>query len=685
MGRKGHVKGQFAPLILLATLSTSYADLELYDLSLEDLLELKITSASKFSNTVRDIPASVTVITRDDISLMGYSSLEELLINIPGFYHVDTYEDFQIGVRGTVGGSLAFLVNGILQHPTRIKTLSTPDRSRTNIPIDSIDRIEVVRGPSSVIYGNNAFFGSINIVTNNHEVQGSKVSASIGDNGYKKAFARLAQTSVSGYSVLNLGGVESNGIGGNLAEVMSEAQLNHPLMQPGMYQQLDGTLQSKAFNADLTGAADNIEYGFRYSERDYGFYALFPGFGDGNQLELKTWNAHLGHAFPLNDSIETKLGATLSSESYFVAPDFIIPSVRGYQYQSSNRMDIEGLLTGEKSNDFGWVLGANYSQLSDIKNDGDLSEIGFYNLAETDKVESSALFTNVTYEFSPFLHIEGGFRLTRIGDYSASFTSLNEGGDKISREQRVLSRTDDAVKLSGIWAFASQDFLKFLYSTATQDNSSIELVEPEHIRSYELNYLHAGKKNTVSISLFDNDIQKVRRRILRYDAGGVNETVDNQSQWKTQGVEFILTFRPNSRLTTELSGVYQESDDAAVDGLSVGYSPNHQLKFKMGYGWSEWKASSSVVCTGEMYTTYRLDYQHLTPEVQYLGQPVDGYTLVNSNLRYQKNNSLWYLNLHAFNLLDSDIRYPANELANFEYGAFGPARQITLTLGMDFE
>ena len=159
------------------------------DYSLDELMGLEISSASKRPETIADIPASVTIITRDDLQRMGYPSLDEVLRNVPGLYLLNNYEDQLIGVRGGIGGGIQFLVNGVPRHPTRVKGLAVPDRSRLNIPVQSIDRIEVIRGPMSVIYGDNAFLGSINIITNQAAATPNLASVSYGNNGARPACA----------------------------------------------------------------------------------------------------------------------------------------------------------------------------------------------------------------------------------------------------------------------------------------------------------------------------------------------------------------------------------------------------------------------------------------------------------------------------------------------------------------
>ena len=171
---------------------------QLFDLPMEDLLAMEIRSAGKRDEAIRDIPASVTVLTREEIQRYGWVTFEQLLRNVPGFFILDTIDERLIGSRGTAGGGVQLLVNGVPQHQTRQKALTTPEIAQMNIPVESIDRVEVIRGPMSVIYGNNAFLGMINVVTNEIGRNGARFSASYGSRDSGRLFARLGTESDDG-------------------------------------------------------------------------------------------------------------------------------------------------------------------------------------------------------------------------------------------------------------------------------------------------------------------------------------------------------------------------------------------------------------------------------------------------------------------------------------------------------
>jgi len=166
---------------------------DLLELPFEDLLQVEIRSAGKRDERIRDIPASVTILTREDIERYGWITFEELLRNVPGFYVLDNIEDRFVGTRGAAGGGVQLLVNGIAQHPSLQKTLTGTEVARLDIPVEAIDRVEIIRGPMSVIYGNNAFQGVINVVTNAIDRSGPRVSASLGSEQSGRLFGRAGQ------------------------------------------------------------------------------------------------------------------------------------------------------------------------------------------------------------------------------------------------------------------------------------------------------------------------------------------------------------------------------------------------------------------------------------------------------------------------------------------------------------
>ena len=141
---------------------------DLTQLSLEQLLEVKVVGASKYEQNQREVAAAVSVITRSEIQAFGWRTIEEALASLPGIYVTYDRQYSYIGTRG-------FAVPG--DYNTRV--LVAVNGNRWNDPVydggpiggqlpldlDLVERIEFIPGPGGAVYGQNAMFGVINIVT----------------------------------------------------------------------------------------------------------------------------------------------------------------------------------------------------------------------------------------------------------------------------------------------------------------------------------------------------------------------------------------------------------------------------------------------------------------------------------------------------------------------------------------
>ncbi len=138
------------------------------EMTLEELLNVPITVATKNPSSVRATPGIVTLITRDEIVNMGARDLMDVLRMVPGFdFGVDTQGAVGIGARGNWGheGKILLLVDGLEFNEILYSTL----QFGRHFLVDTIQRIEIVRGPGSVIYGGYAELAVINVITRTGE------------------------------------------------------------------------------------------------------------------------------------------------------------------------------------------------------------------------------------------------------------------------------------------------------------------------------------------------------------------------------------------------------------------------------------------------------------------------------------------------------------------------------------
>ncbi len=165
---------------------------DLTQLSIEELMQVEVITASKKAQPVRDVPASVYVITAEDIRRMGATTIPEALRLVPGV-HVAMIDanKWAVAVRGFNGrysNKLQVLIDG--------RSIYTPFFSgvywdaQPLLFMQDVERIEVIRGPGASLWGANAVNGVINIITRSaKDTQGTLWVS--GGGGEEKAFGGI--------------------------------------------------------------------------------------------------------------------------------------------------------------------------------------------------------------------------------------------------------------------------------------------------------------------------------------------------------------------------------------------------------------------------------------------------------------------------------------------------------------
>ncbi len=144
-----------------------------FQLSLEEILNLKVTTTSKEEETIFETPAAVQVITANDILLLNFNSLEEVLEYATGISSINGEGNFftTTTIRGNTkvnyNTNTLLLIDGY-----SILNGYHGSFDFQAIPLNSIERIEIVKGSSSVLYGTNAINGVINVITKRSDKDG---------------------------------------------------------------------------------------------------------------------------------------------------------------------------------------------------------------------------------------------------------------------------------------------------------------------------------------------------------------------------------------------------------------------------------------------------------------------------------------------------------------------------------
>jgi len=151
--------------------STTYANQdELINLSVEDLLNIEVTSVAKKAKSLNDSPAAIFVITQDDIKRIGATSVPEALRLAPGLdvARIDSNK-WAISARGFNGrfaNKLLVLIDG---RSIYTRAFAGVYWENQDVMLEDVERIEVIRGPGATLWGANAVNGVINIITKHSE------------------------------------------------------------------------------------------------------------------------------------------------------------------------------------------------------------------------------------------------------------------------------------------------------------------------------------------------------------------------------------------------------------------------------------------------------------------------------------------------------------------------------------
>ena len=153
-----------------ATDSSEASDkpVDIFSLSLEDLKQASVIGASKREEPTTKAPSSVLILTSDEVKKYGYRTLAAVLQRARGLYTTyDRNYSFFLGIRGFNAGDANSRVLVLVDGHRINNDLTDGAAIGTDfiLDVDLIDRVEVIRGPSAVLYGNNAFFGVINVIT----------------------------------------------------------------------------------------------------------------------------------------------------------------------------------------------------------------------------------------------------------------------------------------------------------------------------------------------------------------------------------------------------------------------------------------------------------------------------------------------------------------------------------------
>jgi outer membrane receptor protein involved in Fe transport len=189
---------------------------DLTQLGLEQLMNLDVETASRFPQKRSEAPSAITVISSADIKAYGYRTLADVLNSIRGLYvRTDTMYSYLgvsgFGRPGDYNSRILLLIDGYRVNDSVYET--APLGTDFLLDVDLIERVEFVPGPGSAVYGGNAFFGVINVITKTaRSLAGAQASVEVGDFGTHEGRASYGRHFDNGADfLLSATGYESRG------------------------------------------------------------------------------------------------------------------------------------------------------------------------------------------------------------------------------------------------------------------------------------------------------------------------------------------------------------------------------------------------------------------------------------------------------------------------------------------
>ena len=688
------------------------------DFSLADMLNMEIYSAGKKAEKVIEVPASVKIITREEIQMYGYRTLIEVLEHVPGLYNLTTLTQPRgnFGVRGTWTGrspnsNIAFLVNGVNQNDYRNNSNSF---SKITVPVEVIDRIEIIKGPMAVIYGSGASQGVINIITNASE-EDHGVNLVAGSLGWEQKSSGPSQGMTAKYTDgegdfnLNINASFHKDPGPDIKFRKMINNAEGVLMNPlygvmDMEHSTDKLLESEHKYFNLAALYQDFYFNASYNEVEQECFYIIPSLDHGTMMKHKTTNIMIGlQKNPLEDlEIDYKLRYFESNRGWDY--DGLNVNFWNHTFYTLRGYELELINVWSLLDNLDATIGLSYTVIEKKENYND-AYVPFddkmnYLITNDDPIETRSLFTQIDYQAVNNLKFVLGLRIDNAA--SQVFHEDRYDPDQPSPtyplvgtidRQTSRSKTQNIFngRLAAIYSMNDHNIVKLLYGEATRNHTEVFWSEdknpdPEKTRTIELNHIFTERQITVTSGIFWSTVENLMLAQRTYDpqGGGYVATRSYDGESETMGTELSVTVQPLPMLSTEISISYQEAQNS--DNDEIAYAPKLLGQFKAGYNFGICLASVTAFYMDQIESEWDPTKKNSDESFgRYLGDKSDDYFLLGANLRFVDLYEGLYLNIRGSNLLNTKIRYPAIQANSMlDKGTIGPGIACTITLGWEF-
>ncbi|MGB4498624.1 MAG: TonB-dependent receptor [Methylococcaceae bacterium] len=619
---------------------TALASSEFDNVSLEELMDVQVTSITKMPMSLNKSPVTAYVISQDEINRKGYRFLTDILKNVPDFHVVNLgvteKATTEIYIRGVFANDkITVLVDGIkIKAPT-----GEPTTFFSIMPLLDVKQVEISLGSASSIYGADAMLGTINLVTKSGEdLNGFKIKTTGGSQDTAEVQVAAGKKINDDINVSLAGSFHrsaSENLKQNYPEIYGKlnktdlSEQNHNIHFKANYKDLTVSyyrLQNKNNNSISFNPAAPISY-------DYSGKAFWD---ITNQVANATYNLEINPFWQAKSSLSYE-STELSDESSYRAWNATAPvSWLGDAIRFSETV---AYLHG----DINWLNGIELSFLnSQPKNQYTDLSIPKYNV----HYQNYAVFSQLNYDLTDNLTLNGSVRMDADSRYSPTFNP------RVGFSWQAIK----TLRFFGAWGtsyIAPSPYLIYETWNKTTDfifhRPNLNL-QPENLETYEMGFnAEPFKNNTFKASGFYTNGKNIVRVVNNVFTGKPNSN-DNLATSKSYGFQVGDSQNFNNGVDADFNYTFTKGEQDAeklnkmVDMTNV---PEHMIKSNVTYSLD----NLTLRFTGRWFDKIGTHESNLL----YKGQSMHGTTIFDTNLHYAfpLNMAEFSIDLGVNNLLDT--------------------------------
>ena len=653
-------------LLFIFTVSFSYADFDEEEALIELYGDEEIISiATGSSQPISRAPAVATVITAKEIKKIGATDLDEVLETVPGLHvsrRAANYTPIYTfrGVYASENPQVLILVNGI-----SINNLFVGDRNQVwgGFPVNSISRIEVIRGPGSAVYGADAVSGVINIITKEvAEIDGIEFGSRAGSFDTRDIWA-LYGGEVGGFDVAF--SAEFRDTDGHDEDVNADAAtIQGTSLAPDSVN--TGT---QNFDTRLSVTKDNWKFRVGLQNRqDLGTGAGIAEALDPNgETKSNRWNADLTYHNPtLRNDLDVKAQISYFDTSQEVTEDLILfppgsflpgpvgPFPNGIignpeVWERHWRYGLTGVFTGFNDHTIRSGIGYTHQEIYKVEDESNFSPLNFGVL--TDLTDTPFAFLPEKHRNNSYAFLQDVWQISNDWELTAGirYDDYNDFGDTWNPRLALVwaARHDLTAKLLYGEAFRAPSFAEFRNQNNPVAIGNSDL-DPEEMETIELAFDYRPKDNLrLGLNLFRYEWDD----IIRF-----TPTAQNVGEQEGYGFEFEFDWQVSRTLNILGNFAHQESEDKSTDE-DAGHAPENQF-----YVRTDWEFKPGWHVSPQW--NFVMDRKRVDGDTR---SNIDDYDIFDMTLRTNAFSNRWEFALSARNLFNKRAFEPSQN------SAFGPA------------